>query len=273
MLQFTIVPLYAEKKLDIGANFSFAVSDGMLFTDYYSIKGELEFEFEVTDKVELTLELDADRFEVEADEISFKWKASSYLYILFGKFENDLMLEEYMPKHKRIFSVKSLISNSIDSQGYISNSMSAKAYKKYKKDTVPISYLLHLAFMPGQYEVQFDFGFFYHFDGEDSYLGILGCYYPFIFHELFPLSSPQPPSVNQLHNYLFDIIFANYENDLIFGIELTYGSNLVNPIGLINYPVQTDRPSFLGADFHIGYKFYVTTHPHQSLAAQTWPSV
>ena len=29
----------------------------------------------------------------------------------------------------------------------------------------------------------------------------------------------------------------------------------MNPIGLINYPVQTDRPSFLGADFHIGYKF------------------
>ncbi len=85
MLQITIAPLYAKEKLDIDANFSFAVSDEMLFKDYYSIKAELEFEFEVTDKFEFTLELDADRFEVEADEISFKWKASSYLNILFGK--------------------------------------------------------------------------------------------------------------------------------------------------------------------------------------------
>ena len=253
ILQFAISTLYAKDKLDIEANFSLATGDEIWHREYYSIASDLMFKFEVEDRFDSTLELDADRFEVEVDEIYFTWKASSYLYIRLGKFENALTLDEYIPKNKRKFAVKSLISSSIDSQGYIGNSMGIKLYKKHKKDTVPISYLFHLAAIPGHLEVQFDFGFFYHFDGKDSYLGLLCCYFPFIAHEIWPNYGPPRFEVIQLHNYLFDLIFANYENNLIYGIELTYGSNLVSPIGLINYPVKTDRPSFLGADFHIGY--------------------
>ena len=92
MFQFAISTLYAKDKLDIEANFTLATGDKIWYREYYSITSDLMFKFEVEDRFDSTLELDADRFEVEVDEIYFTWKASSYLYIRLGKFENSIRL-------------------------------------------------------------------------------------------------------------------------------------------------------------------------------------
>jgi hypothetical protein len=239
----------AEDALDITARFQAALDETMENEDLYELSASMQFEFEVTDKFDTVLELEADRFEVEVEELSFKYKPGDYLHLLAGLFENSLTLDEYIPAHDRIFGTKSLISNLIETQGYISDSVGARVYKKYKKGTLPIAYFMETSFIPAHTEMQVDAGFLYHFGGKDSYAGILAGYLPYFAHE-FWLGER---SRYQTHNFLVDLIFADHEQRLVYGLEATLASNLLDPIGLISYPGDGERSYFLGGDAYIGF--------------------
>ncbi len=243
--------LFSDFWFDLKARLSMSTNDRLISSDYYALKGNIEFDVFIFDNFEIALEAELNKYKVDVGELSFSWKAHPYLSILAGKFENSLSIEEYLPAFNRIFATKTIITDEINSQGYISNSIGISLYKKYKKNYLPISYYLHYIYIPSQLESQFDFGFFYHYKGKNSYLGFLACYYPFLNHKKWNLSE-----YYNLHNLLFDFVICDYSKSLQYCFELTLGSNLVNPIGQINYPVTTAHPMFLGGNFDIGYVFH-----------------
>lgn len=239
---------YSETDFEIDLRASFGSNSEIAKTDYYLLTADLKFEFEFLDKFECELELETDRFEVEVEEITFKWKYSPYIYFLLGKFENALTLEEFIPTYKRPFATMSIVSDYVDELGYINSNFGFKAYKNYRKNIIPISYLAEGLFNSSDIEPQFDIGFFYHFNGEKSYLGLLGSYMPFITHELWL----EEDAETQTHNFLIDLIFADHERKVIYGTEFTIGSNLINPVGLIHTQPDGDLSFFMGADTYVG---------------------
>ncbi len=52
---------------------------------------------------------------------------------------------------------------------------------------------------------------------------------------------------------MVDFVWANHESDLIHGLELTFGSNLIDPIGLVHTSGEGYRSYFLSGDVYIGY--------------------
>ena len=108
LLFIFIYDTYAEDKYNIDLRATFGSNSEIATTDYYVLNTDLAFEFNILDDFELTLGLEADRFEVEVEEITFKWKFSPYIYFLLGKFENALTLDEFVPAHKRLFGTKTL---------------------------------------------------------------------------------------------------------------------------------------------------------------------
>ena len=244
------INIFAKDRFDIDARFSFGGNNEIAKTDYYFLHTDLEFEFRILDNLECTLTLEADRFEVEAEEISIKWKIMDYATLLLGKFENALTLDEYMPAHKRIFAKKSSVSEYIDDLGYINSNFGLKVYKKYNKKTLPISYFLQGTFNSSDIEPQFDLGFFYHYNKKKSYLGILISYFPFITHDFWLEENAD----TEKHNILVDLICADYEHKIVYGTELTFGSNLIDPLGIVHTPGTRDRSFFFGGDTHVGYR-------------------
>ena len=54
---------------------------------------------------------------------------------------------------------------------------------------------------------------------------------------------------------LLNLICADYEHKIIYGTELTLGSNLIDPLGITHTPGTGDRSFFFGGDTHVGYRF------------------
>ena len=50
-----------------------------------------------------------------------------------------------------------------------------------------------------------------------------------------------------------DLFWANHRDRFVYGLELSGGSNLIDPIGLIHFP-GSDPSIFLGADAYLGYR-------------------
>ncbi len=213
------------------------------------VSSELDIEFAVLKELKAVLEIEADRLEVEVDEIYFDWEAHDYVNISVGIFENALTIEEYIPAHKRMFGAKSLVAEYIDTLGYARKDPGVRVYKAYKKK-IPFSYFGHLNYISSTPEVQFDVGFLYGFNKKDSYLGLLAGYLPYLVR-----SSDIERSATTRHNFMIDFVWSDYENDFIHGLELTIGSNLMDPVGLIHTTSAGDRSYFFGGDLHLGYTF------------------
>ncbi|MBN2439701.1 MAG: hypothetical protein JXJ04_00080 [Spirochaetales bacterium] len=221
----------------------------IILTDYYQLKANLEFSCKFMDYYKCTVELEADRYVVIAKEISLEWEQFLYVSILAGRFENSLTLEEYRPAHQRLFGTKSIVSDYIDLLGYVNNNIGIMLYKKYKQKTLPFSYYLLCSFNPSTTEVQGDCGFLYHFNKKSSYLGFFASYIPFLRHQFWL----EENAVSETHNVLFDLICAHYDYAFVYGIELTCGSNIIDPLALVRIPGAEDRSFFIGGDAHIGY--------------------
>jgi hypothetical protein len=243
----TPLRVYGETEFDWGARFSLDVNSQLEDIDYYFVAAEVNAEFEIIDDLQGVLELDADRFEVFMDEISLRWERWDYLYLAGGKLENFFTLDEYLPEHKWLFSTKNLVSRHISDLGYVTSSVGMMIYKEYSEQTYPVSYFLQAFFSTIFIEPEIGVGFFYHFNQRDSYLGLFGSYFPFIAQTL---SFGQ-----EVHNFLIDLVWADLGSDFVYGLEMTFGSNLVDPIGLESFPRDLDRSFFLGGDLLVGYAF------------------
>lgn len=242
---------------DLGVDIRFGSSSEVFWGDYYYLEAALDFRFPASERLECALELEGDRFAMEVGQLSFEWLRSDYLKLLFGKAENVLTLDQFQLPGERIFAERSLAARLVDAQGYVSSYVGFKAYNSRVGDSPFFSYLVHFLFIPSQIEPQFDLGLLFHFNGADSYLGFLACYFPFVAHDFWVGDHTK----TQYHNILFDFIWADYGKRFVHGLELTFGSNLVDPIGLLQFN-ESDRSTFFAADIHAGYEI--------DLAAFTW---
>ena len=193
--------------------------------------------------------MSTDNYEIDSGEICARIELNSYLFITLGEFKNSLVFDQYLAQQDKIFAKDNLISEYTEKQGYTGNGIGIKLYKNYLRNTLPVSYFFHSLWLSSHSEGQFDFGFFYHYRGENTYLGFLASYFPFIAHhnwlgERFGTN---------LHNFTLDLIFSNYAHNFIFGSEISIGSNLLDPLYLIDYLKSGDRSCFAGCDIHIGY--------------------
>ncbi len=246
----SIIPVIALER-NISNLISFEIRNDIYTPGNYSLKSNLQFDFKIFNKLNFILGLHANNYEIEVGEIFARLRLHDYLYIQIGEFENTLSFDNYLLPRDHIFATNNLISLLIEKQGYISSSIGLKLYKQYLRNTLPISYYIHALWLPSHSEGQFDFGFLYHFRGENSYLGFLGCYFPFLAHNNWIGER----SRTNIHNYTINFIFANYNNSLVYGSELSFGSNLIDPIALVEYPSDVERSFFLGGDIHFGYSF------------------
>ena len=174
MMIFIIYPVFGEKNPKITSDFKLTAGSELAATDYYALRAQVGLDFTVLPGLGCTLEIKADGFEIDTEQITFKWKPWDYLWVKGGKFKPELTLEEYMKSNDRLFITKNIISDYIDYLGYKINCLGARIYKNYDKETLPISYLLQSSYNTAAGEPQFMAGFFYHFDKKDSYLGFLG---------------------------------------------------------------------------------------------------
>jgi len=246
----SVTPVAAIER-NISNLVSFEIRNDIYTPGNYSFASNLKFDFKVFNNLNFILGLTADNYEIEVGEIFARLPLHDYLHIQIGEFDNVLSLDGYLLPQNHIFAKNSLISTLIEKQGYISSSIGLMLYKPYLRNTLPISYFIHALWLPSHSEGQFDLGFFYHFSGENSYLGLLGCYFPFMAH----YNWIGERSGTKLHNYTINLIWSNYDNNFVYGSELSFGSNLIDPISLVEYPVDVDRSFFLGGDIHLGYSF------------------
>jgi hypothetical protein len=233
---------------DLGVDIRFGSSSEVFWGDYYFMEAALAFRFPASEKLECALELTGDRFAMEVGQLSFEWQQSADLKLLFGKAENMLTLDQFRMPSMRIFAERSLATRLVAAQGYVSSYVGFKAHNRIAEDA-PFSYLVHLLMIPSQTEPQFDLGLLFHYNGPESYLGFLGCYFPFVAHDFWVGDHTK----TQYHNVLFDFLWADYTKRFVYGLELTFGSNLVDPIGLLQFN-ESDRSTFFAADVHAGYE-------------------
>lgn len=243
------LPFLPAAPVDVEGRLTFFSDDALKFSDYYYLRGELEFELEIVKGLEMVLELEADQLEVEMGELYLDWRPQSTFRLKAGRVENALTLDEVLPAFDRIFARPNGISRYIDSMGYVSKGTGARFSWSSPRRELPLSWFVHPLFVPSHAEIQLSGGLLYHFAGQDSYLGLLGAYFPFLVHEYILGSS----EYLGLHNLLGSAVAANHEDRWIYGAELTLGSNLIDPVGLIHYTELEDSGSiFFGTDLYLG---------------------
>lgn len=112
----------------------------------------------------------------------------------------------------------------------------------------------HFIYIPSQFEPQINCGIWRQTKKRDMFAGIFASYYPFVNHEVWGSEHVKASR----DNFICDMIYADYRGSFIYGTELTAGSSLINPVGKINFDVDTDYPFFAGADLHGGVRFYLS---------------
>ena len=233
--------------------FSLSTNNDMSTDDFYDLQGSLRLVFTMADDIELIFRTELDKYEVDVEELSAVYNIDRTNSVKTGKFENPLTLDDYLGSFVRLFARTTTVTREVKKQGYVTKSIGLKYEKKdNKSDTW--NYFGHLIYIPSQMEPQINGGFFYRTGDEKHLTGFIASYFPFVNHKSWSGDSSYP----NLHNILVSLIYTDYRNSFIYGAELTVGSNLVNPVGLINYSPDTDFPVFAGIDVHAGIKYYLS---------------
>lgn len=246
-----VVSLIATGNYHSSIFLSIKVGNDIFTPGHYALISELNFDFKVINKVYFKLGLCVDNYEIDRGEIYVRLELNNYFYISIGEFKNRLAFDQYLQPQNSVFATDNLISEYTRKQGYTGKGIGIKFYKNYNRNTFPVSYFLHTLWLSSHSEGQIDLGFFYHYKGKDSYLGFLASYFPFIAH----YNWIGDRSGTNLHNFTINLIFSNYRNRLIFGNEISFGSNLIDPVYLIDYLKNGNRLFFMGIDMHLGYTF------------------
>jgi hypothetical protein len=249
-----IIAVCADDVPAINADFTLATSDEIIENQWFNIEGDIEFQFDIGNRTDVSLELEADRDAVDVDDFYLRWKFPRRLRLQVGTFDNNLTLDEYLPEFKQLFASNNLLTDTLENTGYMSNTLSAMLIRKYKKkkEIHPLSYYFLVKQIPtNRWSPQFDAGIIYHYTGEDSWLGVFGSFTPDTLTSTLELDDLKPA-------YLLDIFIASYENRLKYGFEAVFASNIVAPVSVISHPAGFNEPSWLfGAEAHAGYSFSI----------------
>lgn len=213
--------------------------------DIFDLKGEVKAKVFIADNFSLNFAIELDKYETDVEQLSFCFD-SRYWDFKAGKFKNVLTLDEYLGSG-RIFGRRNLITRQIWDQGYMSRSTGVLGRINHGNS----SFCGNAVYIPSQTEFQIDADYLYNFNGKESYAGCFLSYYPFIKRH-----SWKPEEYTSMNNFFADLCVADFSGSLVYCAEYTFASNLVNPVGLINYQPDDDFPFFMGLDLYAGYKLY-----------------
>ena len=253
ILLFLIIPCALFAQFTIKPEFELSTNDEKAKDDFYNLHGTMRFKFQATDDIELVFKPELDKYEVDIDEISAKYTFLEKHSVKGGKFENLLTLDDYLGNFDRVFARKNLVTREVKDQGYVSHAIGLKyEYRDRSKDG--FGGFAHVVYVPSQFEPQLNLGFFWQDQREELLAGLFASYYPFINHENWGSEHCK----SQKNNFIGDLVYSDYRSKIVYGVEFTLGSNLINPVGHINYDPDTEYPAFAGADLHCGIRVNMT---------------
>lgn len=248
-----IIPCCVFAQFTIKPEFELSTNDEKAKDDFYNLHGTMRFKFQATDDIELVFKPELDKYEVDIDEISAKYTFLEKHSVKGGKFENLLTLDDYLGNFDRVFARKNLVTREVKDQGYVSHAIGLKyEYRDRSKDG--FGGFAHVVYVPSQFEPQLNLGFYWQDQREELLAGLFASYYPFINHENWGSEHCK----SQKNNFIGDLVYSDYRSKIVYGVELTLGSNLINPVGHINYDPDTEYPAFAGADLHCGIRVNMT---------------
>ena len=255
ILLLLIIPCCVFAQFTIKPEFELSTNDEKAKDDFYNLHGTMRFKFQATDDIELVFKPELDKYEVDIDEISAKYTFLEKHSVKGGKFENLLTLDDYLGNFDRVFARKNLVTREVKDQGYVSHAIGLKyEYRDRSKDG--FGGFAHVVYVPSQFEPQLNLGFYWQDTREELLAGLFASYYPFINHENWGSEHCK----SQKNNFIGDLVYSDYRHKIIYGAEFTLGSNLINPVGHINYDPDTEHPAFAGADLHCGIKLDITDY-------------
>ena len=253
ILLLLIIPCCVFAQFTIKPEFELSTNDEKAKDDFYNLHGTMRFKFQATDDIELVFKPELDKYEVDIDEISAKYTFLEKHSVKGGKFENLLTLDDYLGNFDRVFARKNLVTREVKDQGYVSHAIGLKyEYRDRSKDG--FGGFAHVVYVPSQFEPQLNLGFYWQDQREELLAGLFASYYPFINHENWGSEHCK----SQKNNFIGDLVYSDYRSKIVYGVELTLGSNLINPVGHINYDPDTEYPAFAGADLHCGIRVNMT---------------
>ncbi|MBQ7746158.1 MAG: hypothetical protein IJT92_01695, partial [Spirochaetia bacterium] len=255
ILLLLIIPCCVFAQFTIKPEFELSTNDEKAKDDFYNLHGTMRFKFQATDDIELVFKPELDKYEVDIDEISAKYTFLEKHSVKGGKFENLLTLDDYLGNFDRVFARKNLVTREVKDQGYVSHAIGLKyEYRDRSKDG--FGGFAHVVYVPSQFEPQLNLGFYWQDQREELLAGLFASYYPFINHENWGSEHCK----SQKNNFIGDLVYSDYRHKIIYGAEFTLGSNLINPVGHINFDPDTEHPAFAGADLHCGIKVEMTDY-------------
>ena len=250
ILIFSAAVLYARNNnqipFDIDARFSFSTNDEITYSDQYQLKAELEFQFPVTEDFECELELEADKYEIDVEEVFFRFKRNRY-DILAGKYSNAILLSNILKSNEHPLAFGSATDRLLVDMSYINHAIGAGI----KADEINYFYFNIQSIEAQFFEPQFNGGYLYRFSN-DIWAGLTGCYFPFFIKDSYIGDYDDVEN-----NFLINAVSYKHEGFLVFGSEVTFGKNIEDPIGLLNSGVNSDREYFLGCDFYGGARVFM----------------
>jgi len=244
--------LDAWAKDSFGGDILFSIDSETVYEDNVRVKGVIDFELDLPKKMTGRLVLEADRFEVGVNEISLDWKLDRFK-IETGYDQNAMTLYEIIPAFDRLVSSRNVLDRNYAFQGYVARNMSTTLSMEVVPEDAPsYSWWLRTSLsLPHMMEPQIEAGFLYQFSGEDSYAGILGLYLPFVVHPLFFNSG----YTEYEHHFALSGIFADFSGDFLYSLELSAGSNVSDPIGILPLPTTLSRSYWAGASGTAGIRY------------------
>ena len=246
---FITASLIADDDYDLDARFSFSADDEITYTDQYKLKAELEFDFPVTDNFECEVELEADKYEVDVEEVFFRFQKKGY-EILAGKYENKLLLSNILNSQDHPLAAKSTVERLLIDESYLNNSIGFGVESETEYFLNDYFYLNIQSIEAQFFEPQFNGGYLHKFS--NVWTGLTSCYFPFFVKDNY-LGDFDDPN----NNFLINFIAFKHEGLLIAGSEITIGKNIEDPIGLLNSGLFSDRDFFFGGDFYGGARLYL----------------
>jgi hypothetical protein len=221
--------------------------------DLFELEGELTFTLDLPKTMEICIGIEVDQFELNPQEISFRFGRKDRFFIRGGYEENAMTLEEYRRGFLRPINTDSLSTDYYEFLGYVARNIGFRIYRKHDFDdsSFPLSWWGKLSMsLPNIYEPQVEGGVLYHFGGENSYLGFFAVYLPYFVHSL-----AQDGDTVWEHYTAGTLGIANFGGPFLYSAWVATGVNMKDPLGLMPVPPGEDPGYFLGLDGLIGWQF------------------
>ena len=241
--------------LDLSVRFYMDTDNETAPVNYFNLGLKLKGQFEVNENWLIGSYLDVAYDKIRADELWVRYSFGRER-IQLGQFENEILLEDQFSSVDTPFYRSSLTRGYLKYSGWYSKKAAGvKYYRNYNKKTlIPLSAFTHVFFSPSGREVQANLGLFYPFAGEDSWIGFSAAYYPYWIHNSWV---GQSSSYAQDNNYLFQAVVADMSgrHRVMYNGNITVGSNLIDPVGIIHFPGAGEPSWFLSGDMMTAMSF------------------